>query len=146
MKDELVLFETAKLAKEKGFHYKTIAYFVKFINGGTTFTEYEHGKYDKIIKPFNWNKSESRRQLYISRPTQSLLQKWLREVHNIIVLVDFRHSDTNKIEGINSVYYNCNIYKLQSGDAHKVLKLKELSNVYEVILEIGLQDALKLIP
>lgn len=60
MKDELIKIETALLAKEKGF------------------------------KDITFNKRASNGELYEidDFPTQSLLQKWIREVHNIYIYVE----------------------------------------------------------
>ena len=67
-------------------------------------------------------------------PTQSLLQKWLREKHNIIVLVDY--------EGIDGYYYKYYYYinevkKYNASDKNYI--------TFEEAYEIGLQEALKLI-
>ena len=67
MEEIRVSFETAKLAKEKGFD----------IDCGWKLRKLENGSFTHT------NSSE----LGIEQPTQSLLQKWLREVHNINVLV-----------------------------------------------------------
>lgn len=111
MKEQLITFETAKLAKEKGF---------------------------RLLVDF-----ES------SYPTQSLLQKWLREKHNIDVvisperysngvnyLVQAQKWDLNADPEVNlnfvikgSCWYN---------DNHEY-------PTYEEALEKGLQEALKLI-
>ena len=65
MKEQLVSFETAKLAKEKGFDIFTDYSF--YSDGKETVSEY--GCEDILI----------------FRPTQSLLQKWLRENYKIYV-------------------------------------------------------------
>ena len=64
----------------------------------------------------------------------SLLAKWLREEHNIIVLVDY--------EGIDGYYYKFYSYKegIKNYDASD-----KNYNTYEEAYEIGLQEALKLI-
>ena len=66
MKETKVSFETAKLAKEKGFVFSTKKIKVgrRESSLGTLFGSI-------IYKKINIT------------PTQSLLQKWLREVHNI---------------------------------------------------------------
>ena len=74
-----------------------------------------------------------------------LLQKWLRDEHRLTVCVDFRHSETNKIEGINSPYYDVNIYRISGGDAWKIIKISQIRDNYEEALEEGLYETLKLI-
>ena len=108
MEDTRVTFETAKLAKEKGFEFKVVwEYILGFENN------YERDKY---------------------LPTQSLLAKWLREEHNIIVLVDY--------EGIDGYYYK--FYSYKEGNKNYDASDKNY-NTYEEAYEIGLQEALKLI-
>lgn len=63
-------------------------------------------------------------------PTQSLLQKWLRDVHNIYVRVDS--------VSINSHYFWIRIFP------HYISFGKNVKT-YEDALEVGLFEALKLI-
>ena len=81
MTERLVVFETAKLAKEKGlcnYFNKGSNYVSAFYSeDGISFEETEFQQEDCII--------ENR----YFRPTQSLLQKWLREVHGIHINIDF---------------------------------------------------------
>jgi len=120
MKDKLILFDTAKLAKEKGFDWKVL----KAYDGVPICSHSE-----SIFKPLNYNSTTSGN--YHSAPTQSLLQKWLREEHNIHIGIDYGelckkymlyiHFVNNEIESD----FEC-IYK-----------------TYEEALELGLQEALK---
>ena len=64
----------------------------------------------------------------------SLLAKWLREEHNIIVLIDY--------EGIDGYYYK--FYSYKEGNKNYDASDKNY-NTYEEAYEIGLQEALKLI-
>ena len=135
MLEELVTFETAKLATKKGF--------------GNFCEE----MFDKSGKPY------SQRFLYKSaiptgynRPTQSLLQKWLREVHNIYVSSLPYQDYSDNWKPIDLMYYYSVI------DLNKFIKqdinngtIGELGSdinfkTYEEALEIGLQQALQLIP
>jgi hypothetical protein len=61
------------------------------------------------------------------RPTQSLLQRWLREVYNINVEVCYWESD-KKWQSKIKTYFTVSV------------------TTYEEALEVGLQEALKLIP
>ena len=128
MEDTRITFETAKLAKERGFDGNCYAFYEKEFmrNDG------------KIIYTFgpqcnkNYLESEYKRHnngKYLA-PTQSLLAKWLREEHNIHLIAykninidgyDWCFITTDGITNINS-------YK-----------------TYEEAYEIGLYQALKLI-
>jgi len=69
MKDELISFETAKLAKEKGFDEEVMDSYHR-VDGWLHDNDY----------PDTWNSLGA-----ISAPTQALLQRWLREVHGVHV-------------------------------------------------------------
>lgn len=107
MKDQLISFKTAKLAKERGF------------NWSSTYTyEKDYNKTIEII-------------LY-KAPTQSLLQKWLREVHNTHISIQyFLDHDLDNFE----VYITNN----------HLTKKKYLFDTYEQALEAGLLEGLNLI-
>lgn len=115
MEEEKISFETAKLAKEKHFNIRTRTYFDK-------------KEIKEISKLTSHNDSSNR----ISRPTQSLLQKWLREGHNIDV-------EAQKDYG----FYTAVIYL--PGRYKPSHQWKQEFGSYEEALEIGLQEALKLI-
>ena len=71
---------------------------------------------------------------YVSAPSQSLLQKWLREKHNIHVWCELLDRK--------------NIYRAKVCDNSPSLKYYGFwddKRSYEEALEIGLQEALKLI-
>ena len=71
MKESIISFETAKLAKEKGFpHRDSITHKAYNVNG-------ELGNIFKFDKPYT-----------ILAPTQVLLQKWLREIHKIHIVIN----------------------------------------------------------
>lgn len=113
MNEQIISFETAKLAKEKGFDLKSqwLELNLLDINGNT-------------VNEFSASQ--------ICLPTQALLQKWLREVHNIHVVViphkfsdhyEYRYTLAFVVEGLVSDMYNS----------------------YEEALDQGLLEALKLI-
>ena len=144
MKDTRITFETAKLAKEKGFNER-VHYFYKVKSEndielyGCTIKQLVGFKghfpiYHKV-RDYHTNKEKLNAKLYrCSAPTQSLLAKWLREEYNIIVLVDY--------EGIDGYYYK--FYSYKEGNKNYDASYKNY-NTYEEALEAGLQVALKLI-
>lgn len=134
MKEQRITFETAKLAKEKGFKEYT---FYRYVLG------YNSIKEDKELKP--WFKEDS---MYLLRgvdnsqphlcvaPTQSLLQKWLREKFHIYCRVA-----TNSL----TCHFPMNEIADVDGTQMKGPSPLVIYKTYEEALEIGLQEALKLI-
>ena len=128
MEEQLISFETAKLAKEKDFNVSCFSYYDlkgninhNYIeNGSSTDVEFRVDLEDLLD---NFNRGIP--NIY-SAPTQSLLQKWLREKYGIFVSVDVNYC--------YKIYNNDELHK-ESADY----------NNYEEALEKGLQEALKLI-
>jgi len=115
MKKELITFKTAKLAKDKGFDVYVCDMYAS--NG--------------VITKF----SKTKILLYADytlAPAQSLLQKWLRDRHNIDFWFGILENNQYHIEDItrNGVLIGSCV------DGH---------DSYEDALEVGLQEALKLI-
>ena len=128
MQEQRISFETAKLAKEKGFilNYPTACY----TDDGQLWVS-ENLLSERIT-------GKPKPLLIFNAPTQSLLQKWLREKHNIHIEIDLDTDDRFYI--LKPYKYVVDIY--QDVD-HKFIK--ELIDSYEEALEIGLQEAFKLI-
>jgi hypothetical protein len=122
MKEQLISFETAKLAKEKGFALNSYSGFVFDKKG----IELNLAFYDMEDK--------------YARPTQSLLQKWLRDIHNIQINIENYHSI--KEEKPYNVYIE---YMINEHWTYKDFDEKNDYNTYEEALEKGLQEGLKLI-
>ena len=134
MKEELISFETAKLAKERGFE--------EFVSYCYLENEELYGTYSLMneddsafIDIMDGNELENHNSSDFDRysaPTQSLLQKWLREKHHLIITVAYQYE-------YDSTPYSYWIYK-----KFQSLWVNDL-NTYEEALELGLQEALKLI-
>ena len=127
MQEQLISFETAKLAKEKGFPQETDRLEIPYYNYKG---EFKGDISDWRIRKYIRGEATSDIE-FVSAPTQSLLAKWLREEHNIHLIAykninidgyDWCFITTDGITNINS-------YK-----------------TYEDAYEIGLQEALKQIP
>ena len=126
MEDTRITFETAKLAKEKGFPQENNRLEIPYYNYRGEFKgDVSDWRVRKYIRGEDTSDIE-----FVSAPTQSLLAKWLREEHNIHLIAykninidgyDWCFITTDGITNINS-------YK-----------------TYEEAYEIGLQEALKLI-
>ena len=149
MEEQLISFETAKLAKEKGFgenpYLQLYTYYDlkgKLYNEedciGTTIGE---------SSEYSWSNSVSRDSVeayisgmdysldeYVLAPTQSLLQKWLRETYNILVETQF-----------DTVSFGYRIFNpFKTTDYFTEWKYKTWD--FEEALEEGLYQALLLLP
>ena len=123
MEEELITFEIAKLAKEKGFNKTT----------NTSYNKKGVISNRAWIRPYIGDINSSHRL------TQSLLQKWLREKHHIIVEPRFIGGLTKATAWYDFVIYSNLI--TEEDDA----RLKMRYKTYEQALEIALQEGLKLI-
>jgi hypothetical protein len=157
MKDQLVLFETAKLAEQKDFnglclyrihcsHFHTvinniIPKNVSIMNDMLPSLEDWNHKQHK-----NPNRGPNLTGLYLSIPTQSLLQKWLREKHKIDVGA---YSNASGYHWDHNKSFNINWF---SGGIHIADSNMTGPNnaggwdTYEDALEAGLVNALNLLP
>lgn len=121
--DQIINFDTAKLAKEKGFDVESESYYD------------EDGElwYDMDFPSLQSTKIGK----YYNVPTQSELQKWLREVYNKHIQIALA---TNPRK--------CFIYFVQD-DKGVTIKWNTdpelIFDTYEEALEVGLQKALEMI-
>jgi len=127
MEDKLIEFETAKLAKEKGFNFLTKKCYLN--SPDRLIFRKSVGFYTDEIDPVDWD--------LIHAPTQSLLQKWLREVQGIVITIN--HWTEQRVNG--EVWDNCYDYNFYQLENHGTTPHR----TYEEALEKGLQEALKLI-
>ena len=146
MEDTLITFETAKLAKDKGFKEKVIYYYhlhddlkkPLLINEVEILLKNYKTPYE-VRRDWNTISTEFGYTENFSAPTQSLLAKWLREEHNI-------HFEIKPIFDVkdNLKPYHISVIKNPSGKDFEYEIVGSL-DTYEETLEIGLQEALKLI-
>jgi len=131
MKDQLISFETAKLAKEKEFNEPCWFYDERNAN-----REFIHNLKD--VQNYNLYGGQ------YSAPTQSLLQKWLREEHKLEVNA---YSTTVGSYTFKIFYFTevINIKHLNGRNVEDKYSKSEWFESYEEALEAGLQEALKLI-
>jgi hypothetical protein len=155
MQEQLISFETAKVAKEKGYNIEGQTVFDlkndnKIINFKDNaiqefINDAETGYRDKALyylkDGINVTDDNTDEGYFLLAPTQSLLQKWLREVHDILM---------NIIYDGNDEVFRVEIIK-QNKDRTRIVFFIEKGNyrvefnTYEEALEAGLQEALKLI-
>lgn len=125
MTEELISFETAKLAKEKGFFSFNVEDFYTVDKKLVYLRLYPDESQDEFI---------DKTRLLTPTPTQSLLQKWLRDKHKINISVE-PDWDTGNI-------VKCYVITIWFD---KIIEPLKDHKTYEQALEKGLQEALKLI-
>lgn len=123
MEDQRISYETAKLAKEKGFTTPLTSYSEVFYSS--------EGKLRGA--PYRVAIEEDE----LEAPTQSLLQKWLREKHRIYVeSLMYIEESLYKFEFLIKTDRNYELY---------IEKEENNFSSYEKALEGGLFESLKLI-
>ena len=133
MKEQLVSLKTARSAKKQGFkercHY--------FFNEGSGW---------KIQEDYMLRQDKT-----IEAPSQSLLQKWLREEKDILVEVTFSNRLSRKLyEAAHekpSLNFSWKIYTSIKDPSHFFPEFwtDDTFETYEEALEKGLQEALKMV-
>lgn len=155
MKEQLVSLEVAKLAKEKGFQEEVNEYYLENGQRYSYFYDDWHGEVDIEDLMNNWNKKgwkvttngeacfgcdrDKRYMEAYSAPTQALLQRWLRDVHKIGVLVEIDGSGALWGYSVFPITPEASAYTGQPFINEDIL------DSYEAALEEGLQEALKLV-
>ena len=173
MEEELISFETAKLAKEKGFDILTHSYYFEdgeFREHSLTGTNgYYDDEYQFNLSEFNenwndkWLTTKTGDRCFgcntdkgyfetFSAPTQTILQKWLREVYNCFIdILPHRDGDSKNKQWKNKEdvfwtvevdYYGKNFEIKLTNNADFT---QHFNKSYEEALEIALFEALKLI-
>lgn len=122
MKERLVLPQTAKLAKEKGFNQKVNFYYYQ----NKDKFELDNGDGDNEFICLNHNEYDG----YFSAPTQSQLQTWLRNEWDIQVNV-IREYD----------YWTPVLIFISRENLEE--QIPSISKCFETALEVGLAYALK---
>ena len=138
MEETLVIYEIAKLLKEKGFDEYCFKGYITKTQNLTSLRQIDFDKCSEVEEKelfyeFFFKNSEVINDYSITAPTQSLAQKWLREVHNIHIELQF-----------DTISYGYRIFNpFKSEDYFTDWKYETWK--YEECLEASLQEALKLI-
>jgi hypothetical protein len=166
MKDELISFETAVIAKEKGFNIPVSRYYGTNIDTTSDVIKetvcYNNGDgvdttAEVLLMDFNNEKVGLEHttfglnyeydevlghdvQVLYSAPTQALLQKWIREEYSIHIQVQVLGQFVDK----ENKFY---VQVIMFGENKWVSKFvsNKLKYSYEQALEAGILEALKLI-
>ena len=131
IEESYVSFDTAKMLKGAGFEEKVKSCFMYDKYADKDEYEFEDG-YAIVRKALfdNYNCYENA----ISRPTQALVAKWLREKHNLHVWCELTQYGG---------WFYC-IDKIKPYEQYAVVSEADFSS-FEAALEAGLQEAIKLI-
>lgn len=135
MKEELVTFETAKLLKQKGFHELCLFwYYEDGQQGGGRIGKLS--SYDSTCDE-NSGGGDQYGNKIICAPSQSLVQRWLREIHNLHLEAMPIRWATNNIE--------CYTWTMRNFNKGGYFSAGDEYSTYEESLEEGIQKALGLI-
>lgn len=132
IEEAYVSFETAKLLKEKGFDVKTehkMWYVVKQFSTGCHWNSCTY-KVGDITREYNDD-------CCISMPTQQIVMRWLREVHNIFIVIEPHMYDY--INEKNSSY----VASLWQGDNYYENITSKDYPTYEEAVEEAIKYSLK---
>ena len=138
--DEICTYEVCKLAKEKGFnekvynYYQATKYYWETLRGIELHSTCWKLETDDCYTCYN-NGSED----IVSAPTQSLLQRWLREEKGIHISIDYQ-------QGVDEDYpsYDYSVYRWPiNTDAFVSEEWKDGYSTYEFALEDALKYALE---
>lgn len=132
MKEKIISFETAKLAKEKGFNIPTRNFYADISwNNKEVYTCSEIGHPEYTI---DMGENHGFGDIILI-PTQNILQKWLREIHNIDITIP-----PSKLG-----YFATISYWDKDGNS-KEIEANNYYFKYEIALEEAFKKSLKILP
>lgn len=123
MRDEICTYGVCKLAKEKGFNLPSYFYYHR-----------------KELSNDGYSCCHNKGVNYVcAAPTQSLLQRWLREKKNIHISIDYQQGVDEECPSYNYSVYQWPI----NTDAFVSEEWKDGYSTYELALEDALKYALE---
>jgi hypothetical protein len=145
MEDQIITFKTAEIAKRKGLYF-----FHKrgenrtMVNCNYFYDPVNHFPKEEPIHIFDMsNYVEEAKDRFLFAPTQSLLKKWLRELHKLHVEAWYNASgwgwEISTIFGTHIAILDIN------GQVEDTNPDSGMFSTYELALEKGLQEALKML-
>lgn len=141
MEEQLISYKTAAVAKHKGFNEPCQFWFPDW-STQTIYDSLDHG-YSQFPERSELVKGYGDITL---APTQSLLQKWLREFYKIHIEIEL--TDNTKYFHFSYIIITSNdrnYYDSEMIDEAKTHVNSEKFSTYEEALEEGLYEALKLV-
>ncbi len=139
----LISFETAKLAKEKGFTFKDCSEYITHVfksNGDEWKLQYQWSLNGNCVSITNEDMFFLGKSCNYPRPTQSLLQKWLRENYKLYIEIYLGNNILEKKQNFSFLILKANNMVIEHKNNNTIPY-----NTYEEALEVGLQYTLKLI-
>ena len=121
MEDTIVSFEVAKLLKDREFNENCSYYYIhelgnsgyfKKLHGSLSMFKVQDDSGDTI--GYSKRKNSPGQPHIIIAPTLSLAQKWLREVHDIIVFIEPKSSGSNVCKFLYNIATLNNIWILKN--------------------------------
>jgi hypothetical protein len=138
MKEQFVTYEIALRLKELGFNEECFGYFDEN-------SEFNMFEYFDLERQNSTIQSDYGGIKQCTAPLWQQVIDWLRERYRFDIHITFRHQDGNKIDGINSVYYDIEIYRLLGGDAYKTYNFKQISDNYHYVREVAILKTIELV-
>lgn len=145
--EQFITLETSRLAKQAGFDWECWAYWLSdYANGESE----QKAPFENRAVPYDYNTEPGARykkgNMY-SAPTQSVLQRWLREVKNIWVSVTCDTAGDLRYAMYRATLYDEKIgyYHTSYWDDDEKEEYAEEYPTYEAALEAGLQECLTLL-
>ena len=136
MKEQFVTYEIALKLKDLGFDEPCIAYYFNRYGDVELFSEfvidhskrvfYTHSEYETIA------------------PLWQQAIDWFLKKKHLYIDITFKEVKGPKIEGINSVYFDIEIYSIFGGDAWKKYRFSEISDDYYYAREQAILKAIEL--
>lgn len=138
--DEIVTYEVAKLAKEKGFDCKVYNYYQAKKHYCETFRGIElHSVCWKLETDDCYSRYNKGSEDIVSAPTQSLLQRWLREAKGVQITINYQKGCHEEKPS-----YDHSIYRFTADFSDEEFDIfKEGYETYELALEDALKYALE---
>lgn len=137
LEEQRISFETARLAKERGFDWEVLVWYSE--NGESIDMLSE---FDGFMLP-TW--TNSYKDSGYAGATQALLQKWLRDVHKIHV-----HMYSIHLQDGSGYKWSVDVYNLKKLTEEEYIVMTGhaltdgIKDTYEEALEMGLNAALRI--
>lgn len=144
MKEQEISLITAQLAKLKGFDWECRGYYYPKSKFGEKYQEH-FGKFNSNkLQTYSDDKGIQREVEMYSAPSQSLLQKYLRDFHKIHIQI-FCTDDDEGTQPVKWMYSYVYRYDNSIHEDAFNCSCDEAFDTFELALEDGLQQALNLI-